>query len=63
MKNLTIYFPYYNSKDLLIFNLNHYSKMSENILKKIFIFIVDDGSQEYPAYEVLKNNDDKCKNE
>ena len=31
MKNITIYFPYYNSKDLLIFNLNHYSKMSEKI--------------------------------
>lgn len=61
MKNITIYFPYYNSKDLLIFNLNHYSKMSEKILKKIYIFIVDDGSQKYPAYKILKNNEDNCK--
>lgn len=60
MKNVTIYFPYYNSKDLLIFNLNHYSKMNSELLKKIKLFIVDDGSKKFPAKDVLLMKEELC---
>ena len=46
MKNLIIYFPYYNQPNALKFNLEHYSTFKESTRKRFTIFIVDDGSQD-----------------
>jgi len=42
---LTIYFPYYNQREALLFQLNNMLKYSKKIREKLYILIVDDGSQ------------------
>ena len=51
---LTIYFPYYNQPEALINQLKTMANYNENIRKKLFLFIVDDGSQEKPALDVIE---------
>lgn len=55
IKNITIYFPYYESPHLLKYSLNLYSNFPEILRKKIFIFIVDDGSQKFNISKLIKN--------
>lgn len=53
--NLTIYFPYYNQPNQLIFQLENFLKFDIKILNKLHIFIVDDGSQREPALKYVTN--------
>ena len=51
---LTIYFPYYEQRNALEFNLGVYAEYSEEIRNKIRILIVDDGSPTEPALPIIK---------
>ncbi len=53
-KHLTVYFPYYNQPELLKFNLDTYSKFNEEILGRTNFIIVDDCSEDKPAYDIVK---------
>ena len=55
MKNITIFFPYYNQQEALEFQLSYYSTFPEEIRKNIQIFIVDDGSQNHKACDYITN--------
>ena len=59
LNELTIYFPYYNKPEYLQKQLKNYSEMSSEIREKITILIVDDGSMESPAIDVIENFKDK----
>jgi hypothetical protein len=50
---ITIYFPYYNQPTVLEFVLKNYLKFSKEIREKINILIVDDGSEIFPAIDVI----------
>ena len=52
---ITILFPYYNQPSALKFQLDSYSKFSNELKNKIKIFIVDDGSQDYKAIDYITN--------
>jgi hypothetical protein len=56
IKKLTIYFPYYNQPDALKNQLEILSSYDLSVRKKIKIFIVDDGSQVYPALPIIKTS-------
>ncbi len=59
IKDLTIFFPYYNQDKALEFQLSNISNFSQEILKKINVLIVDDGSQDKPAFEIIQKYIDK----
>lgn len=46
LKEITIYFPFYNQIEALTDNLEHYSKFEQKIRSQFILFIVDDGSRE-----------------
>jgi len=56
INRLTIYFPYYNQPEALINQLEIISKYTADIRKRLYVFIVDDGSQKYNALSVIQKN-------
>lgn len=54
INSLTIFFPYYNQENGLIFQLENFLTYPEELLKKINIYIVDDGSNQ-KAIDVISN--------
>ena len=55
MKNITIYFPFYNQHNALKFNLELYSSFSEEVRRCFDLLIVDDGSQKEQAFQLVKD--------
>lgn len=55
MKKLTIYFPFYNQCEMLKKQLDNFIKYPKDILNRIYIIIVDDGSQNEKAYDIINN--------
>ena len=54
INRLTIYFPYYNQPEALKNQLEIISKYTADIRKRLYVFIVDDGSQKYDALSVIQ---------
>ena len=59
MKDITLYFPFYNQCEALEYNLDLYSSFSKELLSKLRLLIVDDGSQREHAFDVARNYTDK----
>jgi hypothetical protein len=59
MKDITLYFPFYNQCEALDYNLKLYSSFNKKILNKLNLLIVDDGSQREHAFDVAKDYIDK----
>jgi hypothetical protein len=55
MKDITLYFPFYNQHEALKYNLDLYSSFDKELLDKIKFLIVDDGSIREQAFDVAKN--------
>ena len=60
ISNLTIYCPYYNSGTQLKYILDKYSNMELSTRQKLHIFIVDDGSLEVRALDIINSLDKLC---
>jgi len=54
MNDVTLTMPYYCNSHLLAFHVGVWSQYPQNVLDHLKIIIVDDGSPERPAYDVLK---------
>jgi len=54
IENLTIAMPYYESPEMLRTHLQYWAKYPKEIRDRISVVIVDDGSPNYPAIDVLK---------
>ena len=54
MITLTIMFPYYNQPKVLERNLSNILNYPKSIREKLHIVVVDDGSMEYPAVDVIE---------
>jgi len=59
MKDITLYFPFYNQCEALEYNLDLYSSFSKELLNKLRLLIVDDGSQRERAFDVARNYTNK----
>ena len=57
ISHLTIFFPYYNNPEQLKKNIYHYDDLSSELKHKLEIFIVDDGSNKFPALDILNKID------
>jgi len=53
LNKLSLITLYYNQPDALKFHINNFLSYKKEVLKKIEIIIVDDGSMKYPAINVL----------
>lgn len=51
--NITIYFPYYNQSKALHLQIDNFLNYESNILNKILLLIVDDGSMIEPAINYI----------
>ena len=56
MKDLTIFFPFYNQLDALKFQLDNIMKYPKDVLDKLYLIIVDDGSQKEKAFDLINNS-------
>ena len=57
MKNeITITLPYYNQPEMLRKQLEIWADYSADVAERVKVIIVDDGSPDYPALDVLKSN-------
>jgi hypothetical protein len=61
MKDITLYFPFYNQHEALKYNLDLYSSFNKELLDKINLLIVDDGSKREQAFDIAKLYVDKLK--
>ncbi len=52
MDRITIHFPYYNQPDALREQLDHYSAFSDEMRRRMRLFIVDDGSRDQALWHV-----------
>jgi len=59
MKDITLYFPFYNQHEALKFNLDLYSSFDKDLRDEIDFLIVDDGSQRESAIDIAKDYVDK----
>ena len=53
LERLTLYFPYYNQPEALHRQLKCMSTYHTDIRERLIIMIVDDGSQEHPAFDEI----------
>lgn len=55
INNLTMIYPYYNAPKMLQAQMVNWDLMPEELVPRVLIILVDDGSQEYPALDVVRD--------
>ncbi len=53
---VSMIYPYYDNPSMLRLQCDNWSMYTDGLKDEIELIIVDDGSTEYPAYDVLKSN-------